>query len=89
MPNEQPVEPIEIEEEPEESQEQEILSVIDQLEARHAMINIAEDLEQNVLDTIASKVVDDYNTDKDSRSVWERSNREVLELAKLEIKKTT
>ena len=89
MPNEQPVELIEIEEEPEESQEQEILSVIDQLEARHAMINIAEDLEQNVLDTIASRVVDDYNTDKDSRSVWERSNREVLELAKLEIKKKT
>lgn len=89
MPNEQPVEPIEIEEETEESQEQEILSVIDQLEARHAMINIANDLEQNLLDTIASRVVDDYNTDKDSRSVWERSNREVLELSKLEIKKKT
>ena len=88
MPNEQPIEPIETEEEPE-PEEQQILSAIDQLEARHAMINIAEDLEQNILDTIASRVVDDYNTDKDSRSVWERSNREVLELAKLEIKKKT
>jgi chaperonin GroES len=89
MPNEQPIEPIEIEEEPEESQEQEILSIMDQLEARHAMTNIAEDLEQDVIDTIAAKVVDDYNTDKDSRSVWEESNRELMKLAKLDSEKKT
>jgi chaperonin GroES len=100
--SEQPVEPIELspeqmieqqairqQQDEQAAEEQQILSAIDQLETRHAMINIAEDLEQNILDTIASKVVDDYNTDKDSRSAWERSNREVLELAKLEIKKKT
>lgn len=90
MPNEQPVEPIEIEEEePEESQEQEILSIIDRLEARHAMVNIAEDLDQDVIDTIAAKVIDDFNTDKDSRDVWEESNRELMKLAKLEVEKKT
>lgn len=99
---EQPIQPIELspeqmieqqairqQQDEQAAEEQQILSAVDQLEARHAMINIAEDLEQNILDTIASRVVDDYNTDKDSRSVWERSNREVLELAKLEIKKKT
>jgi len=89
MPNEQPVEPIETEEEPEEVQEQEILSIIDQLEARHAMVNVAEDLDQSVIDTIAAKVIDDFNTDKDSRDVWEESNRELMKLAKLEIEKKT
>jgi len=71
------------------AEEQQILSMFDQLEARHAMTNIAEDLEQDVIDTIAAKVVDDYNTDKDSRATWERSNAEILKLAKLEIKKKT
>ena len=70
-------------------EEQKVLSFIDQLEARHAMTNIAEDLEQSVIDTIAAKVVDDYNTDKDSRAAWEKTNAEVLKLAKLEIEKKT
>ena len=85
---EQPVEPIEVEEEPE-TQEQEILSIMDQLEARHAMTNIAEDLKQDIIDTIAAKVVEDYNTDKDSRNVWEESNRELMKLAKLDSEKKT
>ena len=86
---EQPIEPTEAEEEPEESQEQEILSIIDQLEARHAMTNIAEDLEQNIIDTIAGKVIDDFNTDKDSRNLWEDSNRELMKLAKLTVETKT
>jgi chaperonin GroES len=87
--SEQPIESIEIEEEPEETQDQEILSIIDQLEARHAMTNIAEDLEQGIIDTIAAKVIDDFNTDKDSRNVWEESNRELIKLAKLDTETKT
>ena len=60
--NEQPVEPIEIEEEEPEAQEQEILSIIDQLEARHAMENIAVDLKQSVIDAVAAKVIEDFTT---------------------------
>ena len=71
------------------AEEQQILSIIDQLEARHAMTNIAEDLKQDVIDNIAAKVVDDYNTDKDSRSSWERSSKEILKLAKLAVEKKT
>ena len=85
---EQPIEPIEPEEEPE-SQEQVILSIIDQLEARHAMENIAVDLKQDIIDTIAAKVVEGYNTDKDSRNAWEESNLELMKLAKLEVEKKT
>jgi chaperonin GroES len=87
--SEQPIESIETEEEPEETQDQEILSIIDQLEARHAMTNIAEDLEQGIIDTIAAKVIDDFNTDKDSRNVWEESNRELIKLAKLDTETKT
>ena len=38
-------------EEAQAAQEQEMLSMIDQLEARHAMKNIAEDLDQDVIRT--------------------------------------
>jgi len=62
-------------------------SMIDLLEARHAMTNIAENLEQSVIDTIAAKVIDGYNLDKESRAEWEKTNTEVLKLAKLSIEK--
>jgi len=76
-------------EEAQAEQEQEMLSMIDQLEARHAMKNIAEDLDQDVISSIAARVVDDYTTDKESRVVWEQSNKDILRLAKLDIEKKT
>jgi len=76
-------------EEAQAEQEQEILSMIDQLEARHAMKNIAEDLDQDVISSIAARVVDDYTVDKASRAVWEQSNKDILRLAKLDIEKKT
>jgi len=101
MPNEQFIEPqqpspeqiveqqaIE-QQEAETAEEQQILSFIDQLEARHAMTNIAEDLDQDVIDTIAAKVIDGYNLDKQSRAPWETSNAEILKLVKLDIEKKT
>jgi len=76
-------------EQDQQAKKQEILSIIDQLEARHAMANIAENLEQAIIDDIAAKVVTDYNVDKDSRAAWEASNNEILKLAKLDIEKKT
>ena len=61
----------------------------DQLESRHAMINIAENLEQQQIDMIATRVVEDYNIDRSSRSTWEQSNHEVMNIAKLAIQKKT
>ena len=87
---EQPVEPIEIEEEEtEEAQEQEILSFIDQLEAYHAMANIAEGLKQDILDRIASRVIEDFDTDLDSRSEWDRTMKDIMSYAKLTSEKKT
>jgi len=53
------------------------------------MDNIAESLDQDQIDKIGAKVVEGYHTDKDSRADWERSSKEVMEIAKLAIKKKT
>lgn len=79
-----------ITEEPQEDEEQaEILSMIDQLEALHSMTNIAETLEQDILDRIASRVVEDFNTDIDSRSEWNRTMKDIMSYAKLTAEKKT
>ena len=66
-----------------------VLSIIDQLEARHAMVNIAEDLDQDVIDTLGAKVIEDYETDVDSRAAWEHTLNDVMSVAKLEVQKKT
>ena len=65
------------------------VTMVDRLEACHAMCNIAEDLDQSVIDLIAARVVNDFNLDKESRRVWEQSNYEILRLAKLDVEKKT
>jgi chaperonin GroES len=59
------------------------------LDARFAMVNIADTLPNEVLDKIGQRVIEDYKTDRRSRSAWEKANEEILELAKLEVKKKT
>ena len=83
------VEPIIEEEEEIQQEEAEMLSVIDQLEARHAMTNIADELDEETIHTLAARVVEDYKTDKDSRSEWETTNNEILNIARLAIQKKT
>ena len=67
----------------------EMISIIDQLETRHAMTNIAEDLDQPTIDLLGQKVIEDYNTDMDSRSAWDQAAKEVMSIAKLEVQKKT
>ena len=83
MPEEY-IEPIQ-----EPDQTTQLKTIMDMVEARHAMTNIAEDLDQDIIDKIAAKVVEDYNTDKGSRSQWEEANMEIMSLAKLVIEKKT
>jgi len=71
------------------AEQQEILSIIDQLEARHQMINIADDLDQDTLEKIATRVVEDYNTDLDSRAEWDRTMKDIMSYAKLTAEKKT
>lgn len=66
-----------------------LVSYMNQLEALHAMTNIAESLSQDVRDHIAAKVIESYNIDKDSRSDWERTMKDVLSYAKLLVEKKT
>ncbi len=71
-------------------QEQEMVTIVlNQIEAYHALDNIAETLEQQEIDEIAIKVIDGYNLDLDSRAEWEKSNESVMELAKLTVKTKT
>ena len=85
---EQPTEPIEFKEESD-HQQAEVISVMDRLEAHHAMSNIAEKLEQDILDRMASRVIEDFNTDLDSRSEWDRTMKEIMSYAKLTSEKKT
>lgn len=75
--------------ESEQQQSAQVISMMDQLEARHAMTNIAEKLDQDILDRIASRVIEDYNIDCDSRSEWDRTMKEVMACAKLTAEKKT
>ena len=78
-----------IEEIQEEPQEQQIQSAMDQLEARFAMINIADGLDEDTITKIASLVIEDYKTDEDSRDAWKRDNKDIMDLARLAIQKKT
>lgn len=66
-----------------------LITEVSQLEARHSMINIAGELEQNEIDLIASKVIESYKIDLDSRTTWDNTHKEIMEIAKLAIKKKT
>jgi chaperonin GroES len=63
--------------------------ILNQLNAQLEMTNIAEGLDREILEKIGAKVVEDYNIDKESRSDWERDNRDALDLAKLIAKEKT
>jgi len=43
--------------------------------------NIAEELSETELDSIASDIIEGFNTDKDSRSDWEDKYEDYLKLA--------
>jgi chaperonin GroES len=64
-------------------------SAVNQLEAYHAMANIAETLPPNVISEITNLVIDGYEVDKLSRSEWEEANSDILDLARLTTKKKT
>lgn len=66
-----------------------ILTAINQLKAWHAMVNIATELDQEVIDQLASRVITDFNTDLDSRQEWEDTNKEILKIARLVLEKKT
>jgi len=55
------------------------------------MDNIAEDesIEKGTLDDIGMKVVEDYQTDEDSRSEWLEQNEKAVEIAKQVVKTKT
>jgi chaperonin GroES len=55
--------------------------MVDMLNGFLEMNNIADTLEDNVLTDIGSRVIDDYEIDKDSREDWERVQERSLELA--------
>jgi len=69
--------------------EREELKMIDRLEAMHAMSNIAEGLDQPILDQIASRVIEDYAIDLDSRADWDRTMKEIIAYAKLTAERKT
>jgi chaperonin GroES len=68
------------------SQEEQI---VNQLNAFIGMNNIAENLDDDVLEKIGTKVVEDYNIDKESRKDWEVANEKTLELARQLAKEKT
>jgi len=63
--------------------EAEISSIMDLLEARHAMTNIAESLDATTINGITSKVVEDYNTDVASRADWDSAMKDIMGLARM------
>jgi len=62
-------------------------SQVDQLNAYLEMLNIANALEEDILTEIGSRVVEDYEIDKASRSEWEDTVQDAIELAKLTAEK--
>jgi len=63
------------------------MMAIDQLNAYLEMTNIADDVDDDVLKEIGSKVIEDFKIDKDSREEWEEMIDGALELAKQVIDK--
>ena len=90
LSEEYPAEPqVEVEAEIQTQAEQVAMSIRDQLESRHAMVNIAEGMGQAEIDQLAARVIEDYNTDLESRVDWEKANNEWMDLARLAIQKKT
>ncbi len=65
------------------------ITAVAQLEAQHSMLNIADELEQTDIDAVASAVIEGYKIDRDSRVAWVEIHSEIMEIAKLVIKKKT
>jgi chaperonin GroES len=62
---------------------------VSQLNAQLQMINIADGMSEDELRKIGSKVVDDFEIDKDSRSSWEKDYKEIKKVALLAVEKKT
>ena len=63
------------------------MMAIDQLSAYLEMTNIADDIDDDILKEIGSKVVEDFKIDKESRKDWEEMIENALDLAKQLIEK--
>lgn len=59
------------------------VTAADRLSAFLEMVNIADNLDSDVLTEIGARVVEDYQIDKDSRTEWEENTEEAVRLAKL------
>lgn len=71
------------------AQEVELLTALNMLKAWHAQVNIASELDEETINSLASRVIEDFNSDKDSRKAWEELNREILDTARLVLQKKT
>lgn len=60
-----------------------------QAEAMIMVTNIADNQPQEVLSDLATKVIEGYKTDLATRADWEELNKQIIELAKLLVKKKT
>ena len=65
----------------------EVFRAIDKLDAFIGMNNVALGMDAQELDTIGSRVVDEYEIDKKSRAQWEKDNETWIKLAKLTAEK--
>jgi chaperonin GroES len=58
-------------------------------EAVVLLTNIADKQDQNTINDLTTKVLDGYQLDLDSRKEWEELNKQIIDLAKLLVKKKT
>ena len=65
-------------EENEQSQEEKIKDLVDEVKIFYS--NLAEDMDERVLGRISSELISDYKKDKESRSDWEKSYTSGLDL---------
>ena len=65
-------------EENEQSQEEKIKDLVDEVKIFYS--NLAEDMDERVLGRISSELIADYKKDKESRSDWEKSYTSGLDL---------
>jgi len=56
---------------------------VDQLNAFLEMVNIADNLDDDLLADVGKRVVEDYQIDKDSRAEWEEQVKDAVDLARL------
>jgi hypothetical protein len=59
------------------------VDVLGRLNAQFAMTNIADGLEKERLAQIGRKVVDDFETDKNSRADWDREQEQIKDIAQI------